>query len=123
MTDKEKYAKKLMDTVGEIDDKYVYEAQNYTPKKRMPGYIKAIIAAAASAVIIIGAAVPLTFFSVMMRNKSGNMHDNTEEDAPPQYKMTQSMSRADVKAYDTLPDIKARLSYGTRTRTGTATFQ
>ncbi len=106
MTDKEKYTNRLMDAVGNIDEKYIYEAQNYTPKKRMPGYIKAIIAAAASAVIMIGSAVPLTFFSVMMRNKSGNMHDNTEEDAPPLYKMTQSMSRADVKTYDTLPDIK-----------------
>ena len=105
MTDKEKYTNRLMDAVGNIDEEYIYEAQNYTPKKRMPGYIKAIIAAAASAVIMIGSAVPLTFFSVMMRNKSGNMHDNAE-DAPPQYKMTQSMSRADVKTYDTLPDLK-----------------
>ena len=57
MTDKEKYTQNLMDAVGGIDDKYVYEAQNYTPKKRMPGYVAAIIAAAASMVLIIGAAV------------------------------------------------------------------
>lgn len=104
MTDKEKYAKKLMDTVGEIDDKYVYEAQNYTPKKRMPGYVKAIVAAAASAILMIGAALPLTFLSLSALIKGGSAQ-NDAEDAAPLYQMTQSMSKAEAKAYESLPEI------------------
>ena len=104
MTDKEKYTQTLMDAVGGIDDKYVYEAQNYTPKKRMPGYVAAIIAAAASMFLIIGAALPLTFFSVMMRAKSGNMHSDTQN-AAPQYQMEQSFSQAEAQEYDSLPQI------------------
>ena len=104
MTDKEKYTQALMDAVGGIDDKYVYEAQNYTLKKRMPGYVAAIIAAAASMFLIIGAALPLTFFSVMMRAKSGNMHSDTQN-AAPQYQMEQSFSQAEAQKHDSLPQI------------------
>ena len=104
MTDKEKYTQKLMDAVGGIDDKYVYEAQNYTPKKRMPGYVAAIIAAAASMFLIIGAALPLTFFSLSAMIKSGNAQ-NDAEDTAPLYQMTQSMSKAEAKAYESLPEI------------------
>ncbi len=101
MTDKEKYAQKLMDAVGEIDEKYIYEAQNYTPKKRMPGYIAAIIAAAASMFLIISLSFPL-MLSLLMR-RGNNATDF--ESVTPIYQMEHSMSKADVKTYATLPKM------------------
>ncbi|MBQ7700123.1 MAG: hypothetical protein IJT49_07260 [Clostridia bacterium] len=101
MTDKEKYAKKLMDTVGEIDDKYVYEAQNYTPKKRMPGYIKAIIAAAASVFLIVSVSFPV-MVGVLLRK--GNYSSN-DVNVTPAYQMEQSMSKSDAETYKTLPKM------------------
>ena len=98
MTDKEKYTQKLMDAVGGIDEKYINEAQNYTPKKRMPGYVKAMIAAAASILLIFGVSVPVLFSSLMARIKSGQTAFNNAYPETPQHSISQNPSQAD--AYD-----------------------
>ena len=59
MTDKERYADIIVDSIGEIDDKYINEAQTYTRAFRMPGYVKAAIAMAASLLLIVGLMLPL----------------------------------------------------------------
>lgn len=99
MTDKEKYVNKIMDAVGEIDEKYVYEAQNYTPKKRIPAYIIAPIAAAASFLLIIGLSFP---FAVSMLTRYVNKNDSARSD---DISLVQRFENASVYSYETLPDI------------------
>ena len=61
--DRIKYADSLIDAVVQIEDKYIYEAQSYAPKKRLPAYVKGAIGLAASLLIVISAFVPLYLFS------------------------------------------------------------
>lgn len=100
MTDKEKYVNKIMDAVGEIDEKYVYEAQNYTPKKRIPAYIIAPIAAAACFLLIIGLSFPVAV-SVLIRRGNSKTGPDLSEDIS----LAQRFEEASVYRYETLPDI------------------
>ncbi len=68
MKSNEKYANSLMDAIGKIDDKYIVEAQYYTPKKRLPSYVRGAIGLAASLLIVMTAVIPLYLFGRIGKN-------------------------------------------------------
>lgn len=111
MTDKEKYTAVLMDAVGKIDDRFVYEAQNYIPKKRVPGYVKAIIAAAASFILIIGVTLPGLF--IALTRIAGNS-TAVKSDLTAAQRLSTSLIEASAAEYESVPkNIGAALIWQT----------
>ena len=113
MTDKEKYADIIVDNIGKIDEKYIYEAQTFTPRLRMPGYVKAAVAMAASLLLIISVMFPLAVVSRM--RGAGNTAPSGKKDIPVSYSdmMFDALANTADKGYVTVPDGGAAVVWRT----------
>jgi hypothetical protein len=97
---RKEYADRLMDAVGKISDRYINEAQNYRARKRMPGYLKAAIALAASLMLIFTASLPY-LASVILNSGKGNSSAVSSESDSRVYDVLMNSS---LQAYDTVPE-------------------
>ena len=102
MSGREKYADSLMDALGNIDDKYINEAQNYKFKRKTPAYIKAAIGIAASLLLVFSAIIPVFLSSV----GKGNSATNSEAGRVTlQARMYSALINTNTQSYKTLPEI------------------
>ena len=99
--DRIKYADSLIDAVGQIEDKYIYEAQSYAPKKRLPAYVKGAIGLAASLLIVISAFVPLYLFSQVR----GGANSSKGEHMTLQAQMYSALINSSAASFKELPEI------------------
>ena len=103
MSGREKYADSLMDALGKIDDKYINEAQIYTPKRKMPVYLKAAIGVAASFLLVFTAVIPI--FLSIIGGKGNSVTNSSPGRVTLQARMYSALINSGTEAYETLPDI------------------
>ncbi len=115
MTDKERYADIIVDSIGEIDDKYINEAQTYTRAFRMPGYVKAAIAMAASLLLIVGLMLPLAVIGGIGKRSGSAAPDKSS--ASYSTMMYDALKNTDREKYESVPDGGAALIWQTADNT------
>ena len=98
---RQEYADRLMDVIGNIDDKYINEAQSYKAKKRMPGYVKAAIGLAASLMLIFTVSFPM-MLSVLSDMRKGNSSPSASP--AEQRQVYDVLMNSSLQAYDTVPE-------------------